>query len=315
MKYRIRSTICVLLAGLIILTISCDRKKAPSIQLITSKTLSNFPSASAIEYDNNRLYIFGDDAPWLLVLDTNYHHIDSVQFLNDTSYRIPKEKKPDIESSALISVNDQKHLYALGSFASEARQKLFYFPLSTPDPFLVIDISRFSKQLKSLDEINIEGLAFTGSSFVMSNRANLTNRSNHLIIAGNNLISPDDTVVSIIKILMDTATVKGISGLYYHLERDILFFTASEEATTNAIDDGVISDSYLGWIKKFSDRIDEKEIQPDQLINLSQQITEIIKQKIESVCVQEVRRNDFILHLVSDNDNGQSKIFKISLRM
>jgi hypothetical protein len=315
MKYRIRSTICVLLAGLIVLTNSCGRKKEPSIRLITSKTISDFPSASAIEYDNNRLYIFGDDAPWLLILDTNYHQIDSIPFLNDTSYRITRKKKPDIESSALINVNDEKHLYALGSFSSKSRQNLFYFPLSPADSFLIIDISGFADKLKGIEEINIEGLAFTGTSFVMSNRANLSNRSNHLIISGNNLLNPNDAAPSIIKLLMDTNTVKGVSGLYYHLERDIMFFTASEEETTNAIEDGVINDSYLGWIKNFSDRIDEKEIQPDQLIRLSQVNKEFIKQKVESVCVQEIRRNDFILHLVSDNDKGQSKIFKISLRM
>ena len=251
----------------------------------------------------------------LLILDSMYNQVSFLPFVNDTSYRISKNIKHDIESATLITTDKDRFLYALGSFSSKTRQRLFHFPLSTPDSFVIIELPALETKLSTIRDINIEGLAFTGSSFVMANRANLGNRINNLVISSMNIHDPHDSPVSIIKLIMDSSTVKGLSGLYYHLERDILFFTASEEETTNAIEDGLIKDSYLGWIKSFSDKMDEKEITPDQLVKLSDTDKAFTREKIESVCVEQVQKNNFILHLVSDNDKGQSKIFKISLRL
>ena len=39
------------------------------------------------------------------------------------------------------------------------------------------------------------------------------------------------------------------------------------------------------------------------------------KQKIESVCVERFDKNEFILHMVADNDNGTSGLFKMRLKL
>ena len=249
-----------------------------------------------------------------MVLDTLYNPFDSVSFLTDTAYRISKDTKPDIESTTLITHLDEKHLYALGSFSTKERQSLYYFPLAYTDSFLKISLHNTTELFRGLEEINIEGLAFTGTSFIMANRANYSNRSNHLIIS-NELNPSAENLYSVIELILDTSTVKGISGLYYHLERDILFFTASEEETNNAFEDGVIKDSYLGWISSFSDKQDNKKVSADQLIKLSDVDRAFTSQKIESLCVQDVRRDHFTLHMVADNDKGQSRIFKMILKL
>lgn len=295
-----------------ILTASCGRSKEPQLKLLRHTTLTDFPSASAIEYHNQRLYILGDDAAHLLLLDTAYNFIDTIRFLADTAYRISKATKPDIESSALVIHNQQTYLYALGSFSGENRNAIFHFPLDSPEKHLRIDLKTFTGKLSALPEINIEGMSFINGNYLLANRANHTNRINHLVIIED---FRSTAMPLIIPLLMDTSTVKGVSGLYYLPQKDLLLFTASEEATANAMEDGAIADSYLGWIRNFSKKLEEKSLTPDALVNLTGIDPSFRLQKVESVCVEEAGPQKMIIHLAADNDNGQSSLFKLSLAL
>jgi len=51
---------------------NCQRNEK-NIQLIRFEHLQ-FPSASAIEYNQGKIFVLGDDAPYLLALDTAYKH-------------------------------------------------------------------------------------------------------------------------------------------------------------------------------------------------------------------------------------------------
>lgn len=300
-------------AGLTILTYSC-REKAPVLQLLETRTLTDFPSASAIEYHNNKLYVFGDDASYMLILDTLYNRIDTIQYTSDTAYRINPGVKPDIESATLIRHNDEFHLYALGSFSSNTRRNLYYFPLAKPHDFLKIDYSGFVQKLGAVPELNIEGMALVKSKLVFTNRANNSNRTNKFIIGGNSLYEYKSLPPpALIDIRIDSTKVIGISGLYYVEDKDLMLFTASEEDTPNALQDGTINDSYIGWISRFSLMMEDKTIKPDKLIKLTGIDPVFAKQKIESVCVQRYSGQEMILHLVADNDNGESKLFRLRL--
>lgn len=296
-----------------ILTASCHSISEPSVKLLRHKTLTDFPSASAIEYHNGQLYVLGDDAAHLLVLDTAYRSLDTVRFLPDTAYRITKDTKPDIESSALIEHNTQTYLYAMGSFSGKARTSVFHFPLDSPKNFLRIESSQLVQKLAKLPEINIEGMSFINGHYLLANRANHTYRTNHLVLIDD--LRENGSSAIIIPLLLDSSTVKGVSGIFYLPKKDLLFFTASEEATANAMEDGAISDCYLGWIKNFSKKLEQKTITADRLVNLSQTDPVFKQQKMESVCVEEAGSQKLILHLVADNDNGQSSLFKISLAL
>ena len=68
---------------------SCNQKENPlSIQI---KNLDNYPSASSIEYYDGKLYLMGDDATNLLVLDTSLTIVDSIPLLSYAEKRIPKK--------------------------------------------------------------------------------------------------------------------------------------------------------------------------------------------------------------------------------
>lgn len=285
------------------------------MELIRSATLEYFPSASAIEYDNGKLFVLGDDAPHLLILDTTYRLIDTVRFSSDTGSRISKSIKTDIESAALIRHNNEKYLYALSSFSATNRTNLYYFPLNQPDSFLVIDYSVLAGMLQNISSVNIEGLAFMQSKFIMANRANSTHKTNQIIITGNVLQENKNSPPLVMNVRLDTTTVKGISGLYYLEEKDILFFTASEENTPDAISDGTIADSYIGWIRLFSHKLDDRVLRPDDMVRLSTVDKVFGKQKIESLCIENVKEDVIIMHLVADNDDGKSSLFKIRLTL
>ena len=69
---QLRQTVIFFL--LILGLISCGNKDL----LQEVKQLPHYPSTSGIEYINNKIYIIGDDANNLLVLDSNLNTIDSI---------------------------------------------------------------------------------------------------------------------------------------------------------------------------------------------------------------------------------------------
>lgn len=307
---------CVLLAGIIALTNSCQEKKKASVQLLASTLITDLPSASALEFFHDRLYVFGDDGALLAILDTNYRLIDTVRFLPDTGYRIQKETKPDIEAAAIFMEGKFIHLYAFGSMSASNRELIFSFPLSSLDnfstsPFVITPDTSIIKQL------NIEGACFVKEYLLLANRGNTTYPKNHLIKTSfskeNFMAGGSAPIKSIQEIILPSSTLPiGISGLYFVEEMNMLLFTASEENTPDAISDGTIGDSYLGIVKNFNRR-KEKTMRPDHLIKLSS-ISPLFKgQKIESVALQQIEGDKLVLHLAADNDNGESTLCKIRL--
>jgi hypothetical protein len=307
MRYRKKFIIYSLLAGLIASTESCN-SKGPALQLLDSKEFA-FPSASAIEYQNGKLYVFGDDAPYLMILSTGYQVVDTVHYWPGEPERIPKSDKPDIESATFIDKAGSHILLGIGSMSDEKRWSALEYNIAG-DSLSHSTLFQTGTTFPNVKEINIEGSCTVKNTIILANRANLNNQDNHLLFWQRKGLP----IAREIK-LPKTNMVAGISGLYYVNEKDILFFTASEEATESATADGEIGESYLGWIRNFSKRMSDTLLTPDQFINLAGHHTAFSKQKIESVCVERIEGERYILHLVADNDKGASKIFKLSLTL
>src|SRR6188768_2086511 len=107
--------------------LSCVGKdKMPDIQM---KKLNDYPSASSIEYYDEKLYLMGDDATKLLVLDTDLNIVDSIPIILYPWNRIPKDIKPDLEASALSG--DNLFLFGSGSL-SPYRNFAWKHNLKTP---------------------------------------------------------------------------------------------------------------------------------------------------------------------------------------
>jgi hypothetical protein len=286
------------------------------IKLIKSASISYFPSGSTIEIFDDVLYIVGDDASEILLLDKDYNTLNKSEDRPEIK-RISKDEKIDLEASTIIHREGKPFLLIVGSGSKENREKLVMLPLpysknSLPD---TIDNTAFIKQLieTEIDEVNLEGVASTKEAIIFANRANIKNPINHLIFTASSFPDTAASSSAIIRklILPNNKTIAGISGLAYDAVNDLLLFTASTEATESTYDDGEIGDSYIGYIKNISTQ-NKEEIVPDGFINLSKSDKSFKGEKIESVCIESVIGNNYVLHLVSDNDKGATRLFKIN---
>jgi hypothetical protein len=290
------------------------------IVLLKSLLLKNFPSGSAINYYNGKLYLIGDDANNMLVLNTDYQEIDSIQLFDYPIKRIPKAEKTDFETAVLVNVKDKMHLLILGSASTKEREKGILISLEglpVPQTFSYAEFMKRVK-MKEIAEINIEGATLIRDHFILSNRGNSVNQKNHLIITEKDFwIRQNEAALSVLEIVMpfNIKETPGVSELCYVESNDLLLFTMSSEATNNAYDDGVIGDSYIGWVNHISRKLQQPGIMLDGLINLSEINTDFKGEKIEGICIGSASDNELILHLIADNDQGESRLFNVKMML
>jgi hypothetical protein len=286
-------------------------EKGSGLSLITKTELLNFPSASSIEFHNDLLYIIGDDARNIAIIDKNYKLLDTVTLFPGDSLRIPKKIKADLEASTIVRHNGKDALLVTGSASTPEREFLWLFPLENLNSHEKISLTAFIGKLR-VKQVNFEGLAAVKNMLVFGNRGNINIPENQLVIVPvKDLTALENTNPVIIEMKLD-GSFKGLSGLAYVPSDDLLLFTASVEETGSAYEDGKIGNSYLGYIKNFSSKLNEKILRADELIDLPATQHAFLNEKIESVAVEAVGKN-LILHLVADNDNGTSTLFKLSL--
>jgi hypothetical protein len=305
-----------LMACLILLT-GC-KTLVTGLQVDKIILLSDFPSGSSLEYYKNMLYLIGDDATKLLILDTGYNRRDSILLFKESKLtRITKALKADLEASAIISVKNQAHLLLIGSASLPTREKLILIPLNDTANLQVQSTSVYFKRLLNagISEINIEGTTAAGKLLIMSNRGNLSHPHNHLIFTDTNfwLNQQAAAINNAVLIMPHIKNFTGISSLAYIEKNDLLLFAASTELTGNSIEDGEIGNSYIGWIKNISSKTSKRKIRADGFINLASANNVFNKEKIESICISHSQANMHIIHLVSDNDNGVTRLFKLKM--
>lgn len=287
---------------------------AQSIKLLKATTLPYYPSASGAEWYRGRLYVMGDDAPNLLLLDKKYNKPDSILVFPRQEKRIHYTVKPDIEAAVAVRQHGQNYLLLTPSFSAPHRNKMVVVPLNGTNKAQVLTSA--APAVTGLGEVNIEGAAFVDETLVFSNRGNFTHPQNHLLLAR------FDTAKGIMDwqqpipfTLPKTTHFTGVSGLCYIAEKDLLLFTASTEMTTSANADGAIGDSYIGMVKGFKQQIKTGKIEADTLLLLTPVLRSTIPQKIESVTVEKSKKTRLTIHLVADNDNGESSLFRLRLKL
>ena len=298
------------------LLLSCARspKTGCNPELLQTTLLPHYPSASSLALVGDRLYVIGDDAPWLLVLDRDHRPVDSLRLFASTTARIPKPIKADLETSAFISIHDTGYLYAISSFSTPVRNRVLCLATGNDSHPRLISNHSASFRLPAVSQLNIEGATFVQDRLVLSNRANTTNTVNQLLVTRLVNGMPDtSTIISVT--LPGITTTAGISGLHYVAENDLLLFSASTEDTPNAYTDGPVGESYIGHIKAFSSRWHSDRLTADTLIALGPCLGQSLPQKIESITAGPLQGNTLEIHLAADNDNGQSILYKMRWRL
>ena len=296
----------------IIFCLACNSKNdVPGLRI---KKLDNYPSASSIEFYDGKLYLMGDDATNLLVLDTSLNMVDSILLLSYAEKRIPKNIKPDLEASALNG--DNLFLFGSGSL-SPYRNFGWKHNLKTKDNDS-INLEPLFLKAKNLgiEQINIEGACFVSGKLILVNRGNKGYPHNHLIITDEKFLNNDSSFqISIIRFAAqkDINSFKGISGLCYAKESDKLIMTVSTEDTKSSFEDGAIGKSYLWIINDISTKINSRALGTKRVIDLEYIDSRFKGQKIESAVVINETDDLIYLALVADNDDGSSTVFKMSI--
>ena len=269
-----------------------------------------------MELWEGKLYLFGDDATYMLVLDSLYRPLDRVAYSPETRHRIPKDEKWDIESATIVPYGTRNYLVALSSFSTRQRNRLLAFPLDDLHGVISRTLELPASVQQPLEEVNLEGMALVRNKLVIANRANTRHPKNRFLLVDTSVIrNPDAHSMRIMELVINTREVTGVSGLYYLPQKDLLLLTASQEDTPSATKDGTIKDSFIGWVPRFSEHLQEKTLEVHHLVRLSGVSSKFRKQKIESVCGETEKGGAVLLHLAADNDNGQSSLFTLRLRL
>ena len=302
-----------LLASLLIpiLLLSCHNS-APHLEEIRKL---NYPSASGIEYFGKQVYIIGDDATHLLILDSLLNITDSIQLYTSGERRIPKDRKADLEAITLIRYHDSLQLMLLGSGSLVPWRNTAWLINPSSKRYTEWRLDTFFRRLKfQLPELNIEGAGFIGGSVVLSARGHKGFPKNYLVFTSPDFFSDQSNCpINLVKIGAneDTANFQGVSGMAYSRNSDTLILTVSTENTRSTYEDGTIGKSYLWIVDNISSKRRWKAINPNQVIDLESGDTRFKGQKLESVCILEETRKFFQLALVADNDDGSSMLFKV----
>lgn len=287
-----------------------------NIQILQEvKPLPHYPSASGIEILNNRIYIIGDDANNLLVLDSNLNAIDSISLYSFPEKRIPKAVKPDLEAIAVLP-GGKLFLAGSGSLTPCRNTALIIDPVTRQIDSIRLDTFYQRLTSNSIEELNIEGMTVISAGIILSCRGSKGYPVNHLIFTRHNFWlnqSKTEINVTVTGANTDSTSFSGISGLGYSQESDILIMTLSTEDTRNRFDDGTIGKSYLWIVKNISSKRMHKTILPDKIIDLDAMDSRFKGQKIESVCIMKETKKQFHLLLAADNDNGSSTLFRLTV--
>lgn len=292
-------------------------------ELISSLVLNNFPSGSGISFYHNQLYIVGDDATSILILDKEYKLIDKVTVFDYPGLRIPKPEKVDFETCTVVTGLQDDYLCIVGSASKKRRAKIFLMSLrnSGTRELSNYDYHSFAERLLSagLETLNVEGSTQIQQYIVLANRGNLSHRQNHIIVTSIDFWRQPKNANFLVAKLSLPANVQeplGVSELCYVPSLDVLLVILTQEETENSYDDGAIGDSYIGWVRFASAKVGvDKDIVIDGVSNLSEINAEFNQQKIEGLCVESAAGLQVILHMTADNDEGETKLFKVRWTM
>lgn len=237
----------------------------PTATIVADKFHENIPSGSGIETAPEGYYIIGDDTPFLYAIDKNFKQVARYELFDTTEFkngRIPKPLKPDLESLATFTYKGKSYLFTIGSGSSGVRNKayLIELPIVSKKPVVKeFDLSGLfttlqdDKSIVGEELLNIEGLDFSEGTVYLLQRA--LNKSDNIVLsfpidAFHAFLFEKKELPAPARYYFKLPTLQqyqaGFSGAY--ILNGKLFFTASIESAPDAIQDGEVLGSYIGYI-------------------------------------------------------------------
>lgn len=305
------------------------KNSSDMIATITNKVFyENIPSASGLEVIGDSIYIVGDDSPYLYHLDKGFDQVNK-SVISDTSGfdtgRIAKSEKLDLESMAHFNKDGRDYLLMLGSGSSEVRTKGVIAEINEKTGAIAkVNTYSLGKLYQQLQEnihvvgsglLNIEGAAVEDDKLYLMQRA-IGDEPNVLLIFDLKeflafLTEDGETPeVQLKKFNLDRLHDfhAGFSGA--HVFDGKLFFTASVEGTGDAIEDGEVFGSYIGYIGL--NELDNDNTPVTALLVHKDGTT--YNGKTESLVVSSGQvKGSYKVLVVSDDDKGHSELLEVDV--
>lgn len=287
--------------------------------------LPDVSSGSGLAIVDDKIFIVGDDSPFLYELDRQWaltHKHLLLEGLPETE-RIPKAIKPDFECMAEEKTEQGTLLWMFGSGSkSPERDLLIIYDPAKPGNLRQYNLTALYDKLIALwgigqDELNLE------AAVILDHRLYLFNRgSNQLAILPlaqlkSYLAAPSGRALDRLEIKslqLELARAGGLqsrfSGACTLPGTSLILFSATLEDTDNWIDDGEIMGSMLG----FFDTEQPELFSSQHMAFVRTAEGEPTLEKIESIGFLEQKKEGHVrLVAVSDNDDGTSGLFSLLL--
>jgi hypothetical protein len=311
-------------------------KSSMKVTIIKKAILEGIPSASGMEIIDGVIYIVGDNSPYLFILDQSLAVINKIELYKHDTDVLPKAIKWDLECMSKISINNYKHLLILGS-GSKSPYRDIAILVKLPTNYnrkhmvTIVQMEELYKLLRSNEDIvaggqlNLEGAATSKENLILLNRASGGSKNAALYfkleefieyLQGHTEMTPFPAVYQ-----NELPSINNVCSSFSGADiwEEKLFFTAAVEDTPNAIDDGEVFGSFVGWMKVNEGSNLKGYSSESNKIEECIQVMENGKPylgKIESISIYEKdSENKFIALAITDSDGPESEILMLEIEI
>jgi len=304
------------------------------VNIINQKLLTAIPSASGMELVGDKIYVIGDDSPYLYLLNRESFELTAKIKLFDTDLfstgRIPKAFKPDLECLTTLQVNGQPYLAAFSSGSAPTRTKCYLIslaPTNTTPQVQEYALKELYTTLQTEEEflqgdlLNLEAAATEADQLYLFQRsvqtgANVLYRFS-LPAFLQHLTKPSSHIPSSEKIRFHLPQLAGLKARFSGAVTfgNKLFVTASVENTSNAILDGEVAGSFVGWTELSAIKSGSEPVSLYTAL-ITDSKGQTYKGKVESMVITgNTAPNMYQALAITDNDNGPSELLVLELTL
>lgn len=306
------------------------------VKILNKILFTDIPSASGLEIIADQVYIVGDDSPFLYVLDVNSltltHTIPLFDSKDFSSGRIPKALKPDLECLTTLEIDGEHYLLALGSGSAPTRDKAYTIkvPANGSDAAEVREYSleplystlRRHNEILNGDLLNVEAAAATAQGDLFLWQRAALNGANVVLQFKTSefmqsLPGPGTQLPAFVSTPFNLPDINGLSARFSgaFAYQQMLFFTASVENTADAIQDGEVLGSFVGYIPVPAREYGSTNL-PIQTALIRETDGRVYKGKVESIAIQKKEgQNRYRGLAITDNDDGASELLELLITL
>lgn len=259
-------------------------------------------SASGLIYQDQSLYIIGDNSGFLYEYQIDLHDLKRHPLLENPKENTPKKEKADFEAITQF----QDSLYIFGSGSTDKRNKMIQVNAKSKKVVATNDLTDLYTVMQNFggvnpEDFNIEGAIYDGENWYILNRGNgISNKNVLFTIAGKNLTNDFQILSNTYKL----PKIKGVRSSFTDaiLVDNTIYFLATAEDTQSTYDDGEVLGSLIG-------SIDLKTMK----INFTQKISSNHKFEGLTLYAESPEKITFLLCEDNDTEVLETNIYKLTL--